>query len=108
MKLTFNSEGYVVKRISPEVEELQKRNSKLEKLATVDGLTGLFNRRYFDEAIYQAVLSFDRRYLQKTIEKDKRIKLLYSCIIKLLFKFVPKFRDSLFVTNEKKTNHPRH
>ncbi|MBI2667247.1 GGDEF domain-containing protein [Candidatus Woesearchaeota archaeon] len=79
MRLLFNSKGYVINRISPEAEalksentSLKRRNSKLERLATVDGLTGLFNRRYFDESTYQTVLSMDRRYLQKPVEKDKR------------------------------------
>ncbi len=47
----------VKKRIAREKElekltiELQNANKKLNKLASIDGLTGLSNRRYFDKAL---------------------------------------------------------
>jgi diguanylate cyclase (GGDEF)-like protein/PAS domain S-box-containing protein len=50
----FNDNGVVVvfKDITKEVEildKLNKRNRELDKRAITDGLTGLYNRRYFDE-----------------------------------------------------------
>jgi len=50
----FENNGVVVvfKDITTEVsilQELNQRNIELDKLATTDGLSGLYNRRYFDD-----------------------------------------------------------
>lgn len=37
-------------------QALREVNSKLEKLSAIDGLTGLYNRRYFDEALEKEYL----------------------------------------------------
>lgn len=38
-------------RVDSRTKELQKANEKLHQLAMVDGLTGAYNRRYFDEFV---------------------------------------------------------
>lgn len=58
----FEDNGAVVvfKDITTEVatlKELNKRNIELDKLATTDGLSGLYNRRYFDDNLQ---IEYDR------------------------------------------------
>lgn len=49
--------------------ELQEKNRLLDMLATTDGLSGLYNRRYFDEA------------LTKEVERSKRSGMILSLIM---------------------------
>jgi len=41
--------------ISSTTRELEEKNMQLEKLANKDGLTGLFNRRFFDDILAQRI-----------------------------------------------------
>jgi len=63
------------------VNELEKLNKKLENLAIRDGLTGLFNRRYFKE-------EFDKQFLQAA-----RYNHELSCIL-LDIDFFKKINDT--------------
>jgi len=38
------------------VRELEKRNAELERLSYRDSLTGLYNRRFFDESLYKLIV----------------------------------------------------
>lgn len=51
-----------------ELEQLKLKNAELEKLAYVDGLTGLFNRRSYDEAL--------RRELDLAQRRKEKVALL--------------------------------
>ena len=48
-------------KVAERTEELQRLNAILERLAAIDGLTGLMNRRRFDEAIEHAWADHQRR-----------------------------------------------
>jgi two-component system, cell cycle response regulator len=63
------------------VNELEKLNKKLENLAVRDGLTGLFNRRYFKDEL-------DNHYFQAS-----RYNLELSCIL-LDLDFFKKINDT--------------
>jgi two-component system, cell cycle response regulator len=63
------------------VNELEKLNKKLENLAVRDGLTGLFNRRYFKEEV-------DKHFCQAS-----RYNLELSCIL-LDLDFFKKINDT--------------
>ena len=52
-------------RIMLQQKELENKNEKLQYLATHDSLTGLVNRRYFEEQIISEILS-DRRNDEKS------------------------------------------
>ena len=58
-------EGFVI--IFRDITELRKAISALEILARIDGLTGLYNRRYFLERVTQELKRAKRHYQPLTI-----------------------------------------
>lgn len=50
----------LIKQLTKKTEELQKSNNVLKELAIRDGLTGLFNHRYFQEDLAYELLRADR------------------------------------------------
>jgi diguanylate cyclase (GGDEF)-like protein len=49
--------------VNERTEQLKKANQELQELSAKDGLTGLFNRRYFDDAIQR---EWQRHYRQQS------------------------------------------
>lgn len=47
----LNHKGYIEKLVEERTEELKSANQKLEKIALTDGLTGIGNRRFFDQTL---------------------------------------------------------
>ncbi|NDV21882.1 diguanylate cyclase [Desulfovibrio sp. JC022] len=46
--------NYLVETVTEKTEDLELVNTKLEKLSQTDGLTKVFNRRYFDKSLEQS------------------------------------------------------
>jgi len=45
-----------IAELEARVRELEKRNAELERLSYCDSLTGLYNRRFFDESLYKLIV----------------------------------------------------
>ncbi len=54
-------------RVSERTEALQKANLRLKKISMEDGLTGLANRRYLDQALGKEVIRRDRHAAELTV-----------------------------------------
>ena len=62
-EMEFIARVKVLLRLKGLQDELHKANKKLERLSIMDGLTGIFNHRYFQEKIYE---------LLKTMRSEKK------------------------------------
>ncbi len=56
----FHERSQLESRVSERTEALQKANLRLKKISMEDGLTGLANRRYLDQALGREVVRRDR------------------------------------------------
>lgn len=56
----FNEQELLETRVAARTDELQKANLRLKKISMEDGLTGLANRRYLDQALSKEVIRRDR------------------------------------------------
>ncbi|MBN3562005.1 ABC transporter substrate binding protein [Aliamphritea spongicola] len=56
----FHERSQLESRVSERTEALQKANMRLKKISMEDGLTGLANRRYLDQALGKEVVRRDR------------------------------------------------
>ncbi|MGM0508040.1 MAG: GGDEF domain-containing response regulator [Fusobacteriota bacterium] len=71
------------KRIEEFAKELEEKNRKLERLATKDSLTNLYNRRYMMEKINEELARFDRNnkefsFIMGDIDKFKKFNDKYG------------------------------
>ena len=60
IKALFHERSQLENRVSERTEALQKANLRLKKISMEDGLTGLANRRYLDQALGKEVIRRDR------------------------------------------------
>lgn len=56
---SFNPEKARIAELEARVRELEERNRDLEKLSYRDPLTGLYNRRFFDESLDKMIVGGD-------------------------------------------------
>ena len=71
----------VVGHLLNQSEDLKKKNVELERLSTIDALTGIANRRGFDEAVRRMIAAIPPKGIDKNREREYALHRLAIMVV---------------------------